>query len=99
MRSSDSQYAAAGTDPPWPPLLKGGKGKGSPPSKGGERKGEPPSKGGKGKGSPLLMGGNLRTNAEGNRRSSDRVVFNSPGGATPRPSGRDGQLVHGPGMI
>ena len=21
MRSSDSQYAAAGTDPPWPPLL------------------------------------------------------------------------------
>ncbi len=26
VRSSDSQYAAAGTDPPWPPLLKGGKG-------------------------------------------------------------------------
>ncbi len=25
MRSSDSQYAAAGPDPPWPPLLKGGK--------------------------------------------------------------------------
>ncbi len=25
VRSSDSQYAAAGTDPPWPPLLKGGK--------------------------------------------------------------------------
>ena len=25
MRSSDSQYAAAGTDPPWPPLLKGAK--------------------------------------------------------------------------
>ena len=21
VRSSDSQYAAAGTDPPWPPLL------------------------------------------------------------------------------
>ncbi len=25
MRSSDAPYAAAGTDPPWPPLLKGGK--------------------------------------------------------------------------
>ena len=25
VRSSGSQYAAAGTDPPWPPLLKGGK--------------------------------------------------------------------------
>ncbi len=25
VRSSDSQYAAAGPDPPWPPLLKGGK--------------------------------------------------------------------------
>ncbi len=51
VRSSDSQYAAAGTDPPWPPLLKGGKGKGS----------------------PLLKGGKLgATNAEGNRRSSDR---------------------------
>ncbi len=25
VRSSDSQNAAAGTDPPWPPLLKGGK--------------------------------------------------------------------------
>ncbi len=25
VRSSDSHYAAAGTDPPWPPLLKGGK--------------------------------------------------------------------------
>ncbi len=25
MRSSGSLYAAAGTDPPWPPLLKGGK--------------------------------------------------------------------------
>ncbi len=25
MRSSDSRYAAAGTHPPWPPLLKGGK--------------------------------------------------------------------------
>ena len=25
MWYSDSQYAAAGTDPPWPPLLKGGK--------------------------------------------------------------------------
>jgi hypothetical protein len=25
VRSSNSQYAAAGTDPPWPPLLKGGK--------------------------------------------------------------------------
>ncbi len=24
VRSSGSQYAAAGTDPPWPPLLKGG---------------------------------------------------------------------------
>jgi hypothetical protein len=24
VRSSDSQYAAAGTDPSWPPLLKGG---------------------------------------------------------------------------
>ncbi len=24
LRSSDFQYAAAGTDPPWPPLLKGG---------------------------------------------------------------------------
>ncbi len=26
VRSSDCQNAAAGTDPPWPPLLKGGKG-------------------------------------------------------------------------
>ncbi len=25
VRSSSSRYAAAGTDPPWPPLLKGGK--------------------------------------------------------------------------
>ncbi len=25
VRSSGSQYGAAGTDPPWPPLLKGGK--------------------------------------------------------------------------
>ncbi len=35
MRSSDSQYAAAGTDPPWPPLLKGGKGRGAPFLRGG----------------------------------------------------------------
>ncbi len=36
VRSSDSQYAAAGMDPPGPPFLRGGKERGAPFLRGGK---------------------------------------------------------------
>ena len=47
-------------DPPWPPLIKGGKGKGPSLIKGGKGKGPSLIKGGKGKGASLAEGGEVR---------------------------------------